>query len=80
MAFKVGEAEDEVSSGRSVKTIMIAGRIATAIDMQAAEQLVTDVRIGLGYTAVELAGDRAQGSPARRLRRRRHATVQTVCP
>jgi len=47
-----------MSSGRSAEKITIADRIAAAIDMQAAEQLVTDVRIGLGYTAVELASGR----------------------
>ena len=41
-----------------VRTTTIAGRLAAAIGMQAAEQLVTDVRIGLGYTAVELASGR----------------------
>jgi uncharacterized protein (DUF4213/DUF364 family) len=41
-----------------VKTTTIVGRLAEAIDTQAAAQLVTDVRIGLGYTAVELASGR----------------------
>jgi len=58
LAFKVGETEDEMSSGRSVEKTTIAGRIATAVERQAAEQAVTDVRIGLGYTAVQLAGGR----------------------
>ena len=58
LAFKVGETEDEISSGKSAEKTTIADRIAAAIDLKAAEQLVTDVRIGLGYTAVELAGGR----------------------
>ena len=58
LAFKVGETEDEMSSGKSVEETTISGRIATAVERQAAEQLVTDVRIGLGYTAVELADGR----------------------
>jgi hypothetical protein len=56
--FQAGEAANETPSSRSAGTTTIAGRIAAAIDTQAAEQLVTDVRIGLGYTAVELDGGR----------------------
>lgn len=58
LAFKVGETEDEMSSGKSAEKKTIAGRVVSAVGQQAAEQLVTDVRIGLGYTAVELAGGR----------------------
>ena len=47
-----------MASSRSAGAATSAGRIAAAIDMQAAEQLVTDVRIGLGHTAVELASGR----------------------
>ena len=41
---------------------MIAGRMAAAIDIETAEQLVTDVRIGLRYAAVELGSGRV-GAP-----------------
>jgi uncharacterized protein (DUF4213/DUF364 family) len=47
-----------MSSGKPVEKTTIASRIVAAIKMQAAETLVTDVRIGLGYTAVEVAGSR----------------------
>ncbi len=47
-----------MASNRPANTATIAGKIAAAIDAQAAGQLVTDVRIGLGHTAVELASGR----------------------
>ena len=47
-----------MASNRSVNTATIAGKIAAAMDGQATGQLVADVRIGLGYTAVELASGR----------------------
>jgi len=47
-----------MASSRPASAATSAGRIAAAIDVQAAEQLVTDVRIGLGHTAVELANGR----------------------
>ena len=47
-----------MSSNRPARSATIASRVATAIDTQAAEKLVTDVRIGLAYTAVELADGR----------------------
>lgn len=47
-----------MSTSRPATETTIAGKIASAVVGQAAEQLVTDVRIGLGYTAVELANGR----------------------
>ncbi len=47
-----------MSTSRPAAETTIAGKIASAVEGQAAEQLVTDVRIGLGYTAVELANGR----------------------
>ena len=47
-----------MASNRPASAATIVGRIVTAVEAQAAEELVTDVRIGLGYTAVELASGR----------------------
>ncbi len=54
----VGEAENEMSASSPAETTTIADRVSAAIDLKAAKQMVTDVRIGLGYTAVGLAGGR----------------------
>jgi len=53
--FEFGEVEEEMLSGRPAETTTIADRVASAVEQQAAKQMVTDVRIGLGYTAVDTA-------------------------
>lgn len=53
--FEAGGPENEMSASSPSGTTTIADRIAAAVELKAAEQPVTDVRIGLGYTAVELA-------------------------
>ena len=47
-----------IPSNRPAQAASIASGVAAAVEKQAAEKLVTDVRIGLGYTAVELADGR----------------------